>query len=407
MFHQGGYSECSSADLLGVQEVCKDMAARGFVVFDVNYRVGVIPDPANYPGWNLAGPHDPVDQYVSVQQLLAIYRACQDARGAIRTIIQNNASSTPYKINTNKIFLGGMSAGSVIAMNAAYYQTQSMIDQVFPNVKNSLGNINPNYYAAVAPSSIDDDYYPNIQGVLNMWGSMFIPANATFPYNMVDPWSFISKAKYKPPVISIAGVQDATFDIFSQPIWFSIDNPNATIKICPQQTPFTNNFGSESRCIPGVSPYLTIQGNPDSDPGNFHVSEYGIGSETIYNTLKANGIFTELYLDCQMGHGLDDDDPLCGTCTSSSNPFKKPGTGSTCLQCSYRSNFGTNYNNQIATYDYLASRAATFFQAILTNNKGKVMIKKFVEIQDTYYDICNNTDPNTQGTNPCDINHQQ
>jgi hypothetical protein len=139
------------------------------------------------------------------------------------------------------------------------------------------------------------------------------------------------------------------------------------------------------------------------DP-NFHVSEYGIGSETIFNTFNSNGIFAELYLDCEMEHGLDNDD-ACGTCTLSTDPFKKPGTGSTCLQCSYQSNFGTNANSEVLTYDYLASRVATFFQAILTGKTGKVMIKKFVEIQDNYYDVCNNTDPNTQGTNPCDLNH--
>lgn len=402
MFHQGGYSECSSAELIAVQAVCKDMAARGFVVFDVNYRVGVIPDPGNYP--NSGGTRSPVDQYVSVQQLLAIYRACQDARGAIRTIIQNNATTAPYKINTNKIFLGGLSAGSVIALNAAYDQYQTaMIDQVFPNVKASLGNINPPYYAAVAPSSIDDDYYSKVQGVLNMWGSMFIPTA-----DLSDPWNFISKAKYKPPIISIAGVQDATFNIFNQPVWFSINDPNAKITICVSQPAFTNNFGLENRCLPGVSPYLTIQGDPETQPDKFHISQQTIGSETIFNALNTHQIFAELYLDCEMGHGLDNDDMTCGTCANSTNPFKKPGgQPNSCAICSYRSNFGTANNSAETTFDYLASRAATFFQAILTNTTGYVTVKKFVEIQNPYYDYCKyNTDPNIQGTNQCDLNHQ-
>jgi hypothetical protein len=302
-----------------------------------------------------------------------------------------------------------MSAGCVIALNAAYYQSQSaMIDKVFPNVRYSLGDINPNFYQAAAPSSPDNDYYPYVRGVLNMWGDMFIPEMSTYPYNMVDPWSFISNATYRPPIISIAGVMDATFNIHQQPIWFSVNPASPTpLYFCMHTQSFSPNFGSTGLGIqpspPAISPYNTIQGMPPpaNDP-NFHVSEWGIGSETIYNTFQANKIFSELYLDCQMAHGLDDN---CTGCTA--HPV--PGYTLKCQPCTgYYSDFGDPSNtDQTTTYDYLASRAATFFQAIITGTTGDVTVTKFVEAQNTYYDYYHNTtDTNTQGTNTCDTNSQ-
>ncbi|MBS1745504.1 MAG: hypothetical protein JST21_04975 [Bacteroidetes bacterium] len=168
MFHSGAFSECSSPDQDGLEDFCEEMASRGFVVFSCSYRVGVLTDQTNIPNTPTGHEGDPKWQYVSAQQILAIYRACQDARGSIRSIIQANATETLFKINTNDIFVGGMSAGSLIAMNAVYYQSQAMIDAVFPNVSAALGSINPDFYAAPPPAIGDPDYFPNIAGVINL-----------------------------------------------------------------------------------------------------------------------------------------------------------------------------------------------------------------------------------------------
>lgn len=84
-------------------------------------------------------------------------------------------------------------------------------------------------------------------------------------------------------------------------------------------------------------------------------------------------------------HGLDKDDVTCGTCTLNPNPFKKPGMFSNCVQCGYKSNFGTLYNNQTQTFDYIAGRVATFFQAIITNTTGVVNNKEFVKQKNNRY----------------------
>ncbi len=147
LFHGGSYDECGSLYNPGIVFLANEYAKRGFVVFNVEYRRGVLIDPRKI----LTGPFAGT-QYTSAQQLLAIYRASQDARGAIRSIIkrQRNHSASfsddPYQIDTNKLFVGGVSAGSIVAMNAVYYQKQFMIDAAYPGVSTALGSIDQNFY---------------------------------------------------------------------------------------------------------------------------------------------------------------------------------------------------------------------------------------------------------------------
>ncbi len=395
MFHSGAYSECSKADQDDIDYMCRAMASRGFVVFSVSYRVGVLTDATNIPSTLPAFSTDPKNQDVSAQQILAIYRACQDARGAIRSIIKRNQTETLFKINTNYIFVGGMSAGSLIAMNAVYYQNQAMIDAVFPNVSAALGSINPDFYYAAPPSTITDpDYLPSIKGVFNMWGSMFIPTA-----NLANPYSFFANDAYKPPIISFAGVQDQVFDIHKQSIYFSSSNFTRSKRVC-NTTTFFQNFGIETNCLV-TSSYTTPQFMQPT------LYQYGIGSETIFHLFDDNSIFAELYLDCEMRHGLDNDD-ACGTCTFSTNLFEKPNaTNTACIQCGYKSNFGTSANSQSLTYDYIAGRAATFFQAIITSHTSVVINKKFVEQENKRYG-CNAADnPTSFVPNACDNDPHQ
>jgi hypothetical protein len=146
--HAGGFSDCKRLTPVGeTATFCNDMAARGFVVFAIEYRTGRLKD------FN-AGLHAP---YNSVFENSASYRACQDLRGAIRYIIYRQTHQStfndPYQIDLNNIFLGGASAGSVAMLAASYfYETsgQAMLNQVFPVqsdvITNVLGDINIDFY---------------------------------------------------------------------------------------------------------------------------------------------------------------------------------------------------------------------------------------------------------------------
>lgn len=397
MFHSGGYSECATANQSDIQSMCSEIASRGFVVFDVNYRAGVLRDPrivTNDPSWT----------FTSAQQMLAIYRGCQDARGAIRSIIkrQNNETTGDkwgdnYRIDPTKIFIGGMSAGSLISLSTVYYN-QSTIDQVFPgfttNVSDPtiLGNIDIDYY--YGESTIN--YISSVKGVLNMWGSMFIPlANIGNPYNY-----FVNK---QIPIISFAGVLDDVFNIHQQNIYFS----PTMLYLAPDGTYV--NFSKETNCLISSPGYSVPRPIRDPTSGDYLANQYAIGSETIYHAFHDNSIFSELYLDCQMYHGLDKvDDTRCNVCGTPPLPSMLP---STCTPCGYQSNFGGNFGTQGATYDYIASRAATFFQAIIGGVATSLATpghnSKFVEQLNLRYGCNTANNPSTLINSNCDNDPNQ
>jgi hypothetical protein len=218
--------------------------------------------------------------------------------------------------------------------------------------------------------------------VLNFWGSMFIPKA-----NINNPAVFFASDAYRPPIISFAGVMDQVFDIHNQKIYFSI-NTSQTNNLC--QTPFTQNLGTDNNCL--FSQYFTKQ---DPDGSKFY--QYGIGSETIFHLFDDNSVFAELYLDCEMMHGLDND-CICGTSTT--QIFDK--MLNTCVPCVYQSNFGTTANNQMLTYEYMAGRIATFFQAIITFHTNIPVNNKFVEQINNRYGCMGADNPTSFTPNTCD-----
>jgi acetyl esterase/lipase len=106
--HGGGWSrnhpEYNRKDP-DIRFVCEKLAKKGYVVISPSYRTGV----DWKPGQNLT---DSLNNYYET-----IYRAAQDARACIRFV---KTASKLGKIDTNKIFIAGESAGAVNAINASY-----------------------------------------------------------------------------------------------------------------------------------------------------------------------------------------------------------------------------------------------------------------------------------------------
>jgi len=393
LFHAGSYAECSSYTNPGARGLSRKLCKRGFVVFDVNYRVGVIVDTRIVTG-SLSPEYNHGLSYVSAQQMLAIYRALQDARGAIRSVLQmqlDGINSSLYKIDINNVFLAGMSAVSLLAMSAEYLGPgaagQAKIDSLFPGVKAHLGPIDTTgVYYADAPASLNQDYFKRIKGILNCWGSLFIP-NAY----LTTPYTFFSTQGYTlPPIISFHGMKDTTFDYKAQGVYFSRSTAD------PNTGLFTN---TESRCLENGA--YTTPADDGLHPTRYEIS---IGSQTIYNMLHDNGILSELYLDCDAYHGLDVDEPLCGTCTfDPTNLFVKPGMGSSCIKCTYQSNFGTDANNTDKTYDYIAGRAATIFQTIIGGSTyySNITTTRFVECENNRVTCDGTTSTGCADTDTC------
>ena len=349
LLHAGGFSECTDLQLPEIKKICGHFARRGFIVFNVEYRRGSIGDDNK--------------KYESVQQVLSQYRAYQDARGAIRSIIKrqrkhNIWSVDHYQIDTTKIFVGGMSAGAVAALNAAWY-TDSMVYAIFPSpagaptIKDALGSINANFY--YGDTTIN--YQQGIIGAISMWGGIRMPQSVAGNQS-----AFFVNA-HRTPFIAFHGVKDKTIPYFI--------NPAQDIYLSP---PTHAGFYTESTCV--INAY-SVDG--DRDAAKLIVGS-GLNMYNIWNTLDTT-MLKELYPDCQMKHGLDKD----------------------CPTCNFHSEFGTGLMSIDSVGIYMVQRAATLFQNIMAgkqpNEIGPPSI--FTECENTRVRCAGPPDPQCNNTDGC------
>lgn len=322
--HGGGFSDCRKISKAGNDPDAIAFAKRGFVFFNVEYRTGVeiTPSPA-YP-------------YATVQQQLAEYRASQDVRGFLRTLIQWQrqqdllpfAQRKPYQIDTSNIFLGGNSAGAITVLNVAYYTRQSMLDSINPysgsvSISQALGPIDADYYVG----DVNIEYHSKIKGVLAQWGSLTVPRN----FDSSNVRNFFDQ---RIPIICFHGLQDP------------IVPPNITpVNFARSNIVYGTTYSSESSCL--INSPFKSEGKP---PLPDTVNIYTYGSPAYFKfILQPLGIRSEIYLDCDAGHGLDPDGP------------------------NFKSDYGigdpvTDYSTVSAVNMYIDGRAATFFQTIIGGN---------------------------------------
>ncbi len=316
-FHDGGFSDCINFHSTPTITYCTEFAKRGFVVFNVEYRRGKSDDinPKN----------------TSASRWLAIYRAVQDARGAIRTVVSRELNKvTPYRINERRIFLAGPSSGSGIALIAGYYNS-TMINQIFPNISSHLGAIDAdNYLGHAARSSY------TIKGILDLWGEVYVPLN--FANN---PANFFSQNSQRPALIAFHGALDPVAKIDSNNVFFS---------------PSTSSYGSESLCVNGT---YTL---PDNGADKADLKSYG--SRGLYNIFKNSlNMPCELYIDCDMPHSLKESTSDFGLANGDASAV-------------------TIKQVQI----YIVQRAATFFQYVMNSNFPYTLTHtKFVNCLNTRY----------------------
>lgn len=351
-FHGGSYFECSRSTHAGAQDICLRLAKRGFVVINAEYRRGVLLD--NQKDINKF-------QKISVQQVLAIYRANQDIRGCIRSVIKmqrmsQNGFGTTFNIDTTKIFIAGQSAGAVMAMGAAYYERQGQIDSALSsgnsNLSNRLGRLDAPFY--YGDTTIN--YKPLVKGVLAMWGGL--PVHRSFYSNAAN---YFSTNTVNPPLIGFTGKKDSTFPPDKNYFYFST-----------RTTP--TNYKTTSLCLVSIGSFS----NPDDDPMPDFPEDNAdvvlVGIDTLHSAFKRIGNYSEVYVDCQMGHGLDEEgDPL--------HPFM--------------SEFGTLASTQTDVINYIASRAAIYFAAIMNTSPLSLITRtRFIECENTrkYCDVPGDTD---------------
>ncbi len=111
---QNGQATGSRKDS-AVVDMCRKLAKRGFVAIAMEYRFG----------WN---PVASTQEGRTGTLLNAAYRGIQDARTLVRFLRTDIAAGNQWKLNGNKITVGGMGTGGYIAFGAAYLDSYDEIN---------------------------------------------------------------------------------------------------------------------------------------------------------------------------------------------------------------------------------------------------------------------------------------
>ena len=155
-----------------VVPLCEDLAKMGYVVASMSYRVGV-------------------DNFLDVSNALvrSVWRAYHDGKAAVRFFRKTvEEGGNPWGVNTDHIYLGGVSAGAFIGLHMASIDEESeippQVDQSQPGMGGGLEGEsgNPGYSSAIA-------------GVVNIGGAL----------KTVD---FMSEGDA--PIVSVHGTNDET-----------------------------------------------------------------------------------------------------------------------------------------------------------------------------------------------------
>lgn len=145
--HGGAFISGNKSDMVSF---CEFYVKQGFVVASIQYRLLV--------GF-------PTPEAITVAALKAI----SDMKGAYRFFKSDAANADLYKVDTTKMFIGGLSAGAITALHAAYLDENDQIDATIKDVILSGGGYSGNTGDAENLSHEDTDIF----GVFNLSGALF------------------------------------------------------------------------------------------------------------------------------------------------------------------------------------------------------------------------------------------
>ena len=164
-----------------VEKICRFYAKTGYVAAAVDYRYGI----------KLAQP--PAIQ--ANEQIRVLFRAMQDMRAAVQYFKHAADSGNIYAIDSNLIFLGGVSAGAMSAIYSQYCDSPEKIGQIGDTTEiQQFGGF-------WSTSSLYPGYNWKAAAVCNIAGAIYDTA-----------WIEAGDA----PIISVHGDQDATVSYTEQ-----------------------------------------------------------------------------------------------------------------------------------------------------------------------------------------------
>ena len=142
--HGGGFYLGDKSDTT-TMIICKHFASMGYITASINYRMGFLPSRKEIERTE--------------------YMALQDAHAAMRYILATDSNHT---INQNQLFLGGSSAGSMIALNLAF-----MTNNDKPSI--ATGKKRNRRFPDLGSIESSGNEYTNVfsfRAIANLWGAM-------------------------------------------------------------------------------------------------------------------------------------------------------------------------------------------------------------------------------------------
>jgi len=139
MLHSGGFVGGEKEDPKNVK-ICQALASYGYVSASVGYRTGIPKKRRRY--------------FID-----AILRAIEDTYDAIMFL---KSRCDYFGIDTGKVFLGGISAGAVVALHYAYWDPDDEMRH--------FDSTHALYYVL---KKKNEDGLSSIKGIINCWGSLF------------------------------------------------------------------------------------------------------------------------------------------------------------------------------------------------------------------------------------------
>ncbi len=124
-YMHGGSFSAGSKNMTDCIDFCKIMAKRGYVAISINYRL------------ELNAIQFALSNSVQYETVL---RAVADAKAAIRYMRKDYMNGDTYGIDPNTFFVGGFSAGGVLAVHLAYINSITDLPTSPINVQNIMTN---------------------------------------------------------------------------------------------------------------------------------------------------------------------------------------------------------------------------------------------------------------------------
>ncbi len=146
----GGSFVGGTKDGQDVIYLAQDWAKMGFVVASIEYRLGV--------DFNFSDPGLPFTE--------AVLRGYHDAKAAVRFFRKNiQDQGNSYHLDTDKIYMAGVSAGGFIALHNAYMDMENEIPDFLDQTQEGLGG-------GLEGESGNMGYNSQVAGIINICGAL-------------------------------------------------------------------------------------------------------------------------------------------------------------------------------------------------------------------------------------------